>query len=186
MKKAALFFFLLLPSCFLSAQTNKGDQTISGLANGWIKRSPRGFSASVDGIYQYFIFKNMSIGAGVQFNIYHFTYRSENFNFPSYYLLPEARYYFFKGKFRPYVYADGGLGYIVYPGYSAYNTMAYKYGTGVGFSWFFTDRFALESRFSINGYGRKGSKPTITDFVFKIGVQYSIPSRKQKPAPPQN
>jgi hypothetical protein len=183
MKKVTLFIFLLLPSCLLTAQTDKGDQTVSGLMNGWINRSSRGFSASIDGIYQYFIFKNMSVGAGAQFNIYHFRYRSENYNYPSYYFLPEARYYFFREKFRPYVYANGGFGYIVYPKYPEYNIVAYKYGTGVGFSWFFTDRLALESRFGIHGYGRKGSKPAVSDLVFKIGVQYSIPSRKKQEVP---
>jgi hypothetical protein len=183
MKKFILLFFLVLFFCPLIAQTNKGDQLVSGLTNARIygNRFRGGVVGSVDGIYQYFIFRNFSVGAGLEYNFHRILYDGQSYSFRSYYFLPEARYYFFNGKLRPYVYANGGPGFSTIPGYGAL-PLSFKYEAGVGFSWFFSERFALESRLGVKGFASQGTNG-LSGFDFKIGVQYSIPSRKNKPVP---
>jgi hypothetical protein len=185
-KKVILFFFVVLFSCPLFAQTNKGDQLISGLINARIygNRFRGGAIGSIDGIYQYFIFKNFSVGAGIEYNFHRVIYTGQDYSYRSYYFLPEARYYFLNGKFRPYIYANAGPGFSTIPGYGMLPPEI-KYGTGVGFSWFISDRFALESRFGIKGYAGQGTN-SLSGFDFKIGIQYSIPSRKKKTVPQGN
>jgi hypothetical protein len=186
MKKVALLILLVFPSCFLDAQTNKGDQLVSGLINARIygNRYFGGVNTSVSGIYQYFIFKNFSVGAGIEYGFRSRNSNPSSYRLQSFYFLPEARYYFLNGKFRPYIYANGGAGFYTLEGYGAL-APHFKYGAGVGFNWFLSDRFALESRFGVKGHAQNGSAG-LTGWDFKIGVSYSIPFRKKKTVPPAN
>ncbi len=185
MKKIALILSFTISSCILNAQFEKGDQSVSGLINARIADRGSYFHSSFEGIYQYFIFKNFSVGAGIQYDYGMVRSLDERYNAHTLYFKPEARYYFFNGKFRPYVYANMGIGVTFGNAiYQQYRFQPFTVGTGAGFSWFLTDRLALESRLGINVQMHKGK----LDYArpdFKIGLQYSIPSGNKKKAQKQ-
>jgi hypothetical protein len=192
MKKATLFLFVILPSCFLSAQTNKGDQFVSALFNSRISNRYGIYTGSFEGLYQRFIFKNISVGAGMEFSFDRIRSLETVYHNQSFYIKPEIRYYFLdgkimKGKIQPYAYANAGFGVGYHSGFAdKYRMEPFKMEAGVGVNWFLTDHLALESRIGIKGKIVKGYNPSLTGLDFKIGIRYSIPSGKKKINPKEN
>lgn len=158
---------------------------MSGLINARIMDHGSNFHSSVEGIYQYFIFKNLSVGAGIQYDYGMVRSLDHRYNAHILYFRPEARYYFLEGKFRPYTYMNIGAVMAFGNAFNPQNRFRpFTAQAGVGFSWFLTERLAFESRVGINGHLFQG-QVSMDGFDFKIGLQYSIPSGNKKKAQKQ-
>jgi hypothetical protein len=183
MKKLFYLLCVLLLPALLPAQTGKGDRSVSllGWGNGTFISNPDphwAISGTTSLHYQHFLFRNFSAGMGLQ---YHFTRPA---SYSSFFIMPEARYYFLKGPVRPYVYAAAGTGWHKYTGSQhAFRQFPFTTEFGAGANWFVSPQWSIEGRAGINTHWKNGRGASSR--VFKIGVQYSIPYKDSKKKVPK-
>ncbi|MBI3511761.1 MAG: hypothetical protein HY064_13960 [Bacteroidetes bacterium] len=179
MKKYLFIFTILFAATQIYSQTQKKDQLISGLGygNGSHSRFGTNINISLTASYQYFLFKNFSVGAGVNSFSSWYSDREMLNRSCSIRLFPETRYYFFNGRWKPYVFLNGGTGWTRWNSGTVYTRrLPWSTEEGIGLNYFASPKVGIEARVGyLTNFPQNGNYHYASGQLnFKMGIVYSI------------